>query len=210
MNNQLAKNLIFDLGGVIINIDLHLAMLAFGKLANKNADDLKQRFWSSDFFLAHETGHCSDVEFRRQVCGMLQKDFSDEELDQAWNAILLDIPAARIELLKQLRNQYNLYLLSNTNAIHIQAVNQQLQEKFSMESLHELFDKVYYSYQIGYRKPGTEIYTHVLTDAGLVAEETIFLDDSPANLQGAAQVGIQTVLIRPGQFTIMDYFQNSI
>ena len=210
MDNKTVKNLIFDLGGVIINIDLHLAMVAFGKLSNKDAEELKQQFWTSEFFLGHETGHCSDDDFRRQVCTLLQNDFSDEELNQAWNAILLDIPPARIELLKQLRKHYNLYLLSNTNAIHIQAVNQQLQEKFGLESLHELFDKVYYSYQIGYRKPGTEIYTHVLTDAGLNAEETIFFDDSAANLQGAAQVGIQTVWIRPGQFAITDYFQNSI
>ncbi len=207
MENKNVKNLIFDLGNVIINIDLPLAMQAFGELASKDAERLKTNFWSADFFLAHETGHCTDADFRKNICKLLEKDLPDHELDLAWNALLLDIPAERIELLQQLRGEYKLYLLSNTNAIHIEAVNRQLKEKFGLDSLHELFDKVYYSYEVGHRKPNAEIYSYVLADANLKAEESIFFDDSQANLKSAEQIGIQTVWIQPGQFTITDYFQ---
>lgn len=204
------KNLIFDLGNVIIDINLHLAMESFAGLANKDAEELKQKFWSAEFFLAHETGYCSDADFRKHVCDLLQKDITEDELDLAWNSLLLDIPASRIELLKQLRLTHNIYLLSNTNAIHIKAVNKLVQVKFGIESLDELFDKTFYSHEVKKRKPHPEIYTHVLEHAGLMAEDCIFFDDMPANVEGAEKVGIQAVLIRPGQFTITDYFQNSI
>ncbi|MDJ1492865.1 HAD family phosphatase [Cytophagaceae bacterium DM2B3-1] len=205
-----APNLIFDMGGVIIDIDVQLAMVAFAKLVDCDAEELKSRFWGSEFFHAHETGHCSDAEFRSNICALLQKTFPDTDLDQAWNALLLEIPAKRIALLKELRKTHKLYLLSNTNAIHVKAINQLLLEQYELNGMEDLFDKVYYSHQIGKRKPGQEIYTHVLADAGLNAQDCIFFDDLPANLQAAAETGIRTVQIIPGQFTINDYFQGTI
>ncbi|MDJ1473654.1 HAD family hydrolase [Xanthocytophaga flava] len=210
MNRNSAPNLIFDMGGVIIDINLQLAIKALARLANYNEEELKNRFWSSDFFLAHETGHCSDADFRSNICTLLQLTIDDVEIDRAWNALLLEIPAKRIELLKELRKTHKLYLLSNTNAIHVKAINQLLLEQYELNGMEDLFDKVYYSHQIGKRKPGQEIYTYVLADAGLNAQDCIFFDDLPANLQAAAETGIQTVQIIPGQFTINDYFQGTI
>jgi len=202
-----AQNLIFDLGGVILDIELHRAMKAFAILGQCDADALQARFWRSALFFDHETGRCGDAVFRRGVCELLQKDIPDAEIDRAWNALLLAFPAERIALLQQLRKHYRLYLLSNTNAIHIRAVNQLLHQQHGIANLTELFDKVYYSYEVGKRKPDPALYTHVLADAGITAAETVFFDDLPVNLQGADQTGLCTVLIRPGAFTITDYFQ---
>lgn len=210
MNKNNVPNLIFDMGGVIIDINLHLAMQAFAALADCDAEELKSRFWGSEFFLAHETGHCTDMDFRTNIAALLGKTFTDDEIDLAWNSLLLEIPAKRIELLKQLRKKHKLYLLSNTNGIHIKAINQLLDQQYGIKGMEELFDKVYYSHQIGKRKPGPEIYKYVLSDAGMNAEDCLFFDDLPANLQAPGEIGIQTVLIRPGQFTINDYFQDII
>ncbi len=204
---QLTKNLIFDLGGVIIELDLERSIDTFGSLVTQKTDDFRQAFWKSDFLTTYEVGRCTDVEFRQNVCDFFQTSMVDSDVDRAWNALLLHIPAERIALLKQLRKNHNLYLLSNTNAIHVKAVNQILYEQHQIENLNLLFDKVYYSHELGKRKPNAEIYEHVLADAGIKAEDSIFFDDSPLNVNGAEQVGIQTVLIKPQEFTIIDFFQ---
>ncbi|MCU0353138.1 MAG: HAD family phosphatase [Cytophagales bacterium] len=205
-SDRLAPNLLFDLGGVIMDIDLDRTVQALVALGRQSADDLRQ-FWDLAWFKEHETGHCNDGRFRDHLRELLQIDASDADLDRAWNALLIGVPAERIALLRLLRQRHGLYLLSNTNGIHVAAIRRHLREKHNISDLSELFDGVYYSHEIGKRKPDPAVYTHVLADAGLAAHETVFFDDSAANLAGAAQVGLQTVHIRPGQFAVTDYFK---
>jgi putative hydrolase of the HAD superfamily len=122
--------------------------------------------------------------------------------------MLLDIPPARIELLRQLRGKYILFLLSNTNAIHVRQINQILRQTSGITSLEDLFDRTFYSHQVGMSKPAPEVFRYVLDHARIQAEETLFLDDSPDYLRGAQQTGIASVLIEPTH-TILDLFADA-
>lgn len=185
------RNLIFDLGGVIINLDPQRTVEAFANLAGMPPEALKP--WMNEpFFHAFEKGAMSDAAFRAQVRQALSVSCADEEIDHAWNAMLLDIPPARLQLLRSLAAHHRLFLLSNTNTIHFRSFQAQVKNVSGLDSLQAYFEQTYYSHQLRMRKPDTEIYQHVLADAGLTAAETLFLDDNEANLAGARRVGIQT------------------
>jgi putative hydrolase of the HAD superfamily len=202
------KNLLFDLGGVIINIDFLMVAQSFRALSNKDLSYIRQQVEERRIFHNHETGQWTDAKFRTAVNHMLETSLNDEQIDAAWNAMLFDIPQERIDLLKALRKKYNLYLLSNTNAIHIREVNRILQRDNKMNSLEELFDKTYYSHEIQLAKPSADCYQFVLKDAGIRAEETLFIDDSATNIQGAKQIGIPTVHLQ-APATILDIFPDA-
>jgi putative hydrolase of the HAD superfamily len=120
---------------------------------------------------------------------------SDAELDGCWNAMLLDIPVEKIKLLQDLKTKYKTFLLSNTNSIHLESFTRRLQVDHRLNNLDELFHRVYYSQLLGMRKPDVEIYKYVLEKNGLKSDETIFLDDNPDNIQGAARAGIHTFFV---------------
>ncbi len=200
------KNLLFDLGGVILNIDFQQVALSFNKLSKKDIPFIRQQIEERRLFYNHEVGKWSDAEFRTTVNHMLETSLTDEQIDHAWNSMLFDIPQERIALLKELRKTYPLYLLSNTNAIHILEVNRILQRDHQISSLEDLFDKTYYSHQIQLAKPSAECYQFVLEDAGILPNETLFIDDSALNIQGAKQIGIQTVHLQTPA-TILDIFR---
>lgn len=200
------KNLLFDLGGVILNIDFQQVALSFSKLSKKDIPFIRQQIEERRLFYNHEVGKWTDAEFRTTVNHMLEISLTDEQIDQAWNSMLFDIPQERIKLLKELRKTHTLYLLSNTNAIHIQEVNRILQRDHQISSLEDLFDKTYYSHQIQLAKPSADCYQYVLKDAGILPKETLFIDDSALNIQGAKQIGIQTVHLQTPA-TILDIFR---
>ena len=202
------KNLLFDLGGVIINIDFQMVAQSFGALSNKDIPLIRQEIEERRIFFNHEVGHWTDAEFRIAVNHMLETSLTDKQIDAAWNSMLFDIPQERIDLLKALRKKYNLYLLSNTNAIHIREVNRILQRDNQVDSLEELFEKTYYSHQIHLAKPSADCYEFVLRDAHIRAEETLFIDDSASNIHGAKQIGIQTVHLQ-APATILDIFPDA-
>jgi putative hydrolase of the HAD superfamily len=191
------KNIIFDLGGVIINIDYAKgtdALKAYGKTGTNV--DFSQKA-QSELFDLYERGDISSEEFREGLRAEYYIEASDEQIDEAWNSLLLDIPAERIELLRELGKQYRLFLLSNTNAIHMIAFNKIVEENFGIASLDSLFDKAYYSHLVRMRKPGGEVFEHILTENGLKREETLFIDDSIQHIEGAKQVGLQTIHLAP-------------
>ncbi len=133
-------------------------------------------------------------------------DWADEVIDTAWNSVLLDLPLERVERIKELTPDYRLFLLSNTSPIHIRQVNQLL-TNLNQPTLEDLFERVFYSYDVRMAKPSSAIYEHVLTEAGLLAEETAFFDDNAANIQAAARLGIQAVHVQPPK-TILDYLKD--
>ena len=124
---------------------------------------------------------------------------SDEQFDIAWNAILLDIPKERIELLLNLGKEYRIFMLSNTNSIHMIRMNQYLRNVFGINTYKDIFEKAYYSFEMGMRKPEREIFEFVLKDSGLNPSETLFIEDTQNNIDTARQLGIQTYFINKSQ-----------
>jgi putative hydrolase of the HAD superfamily len=200
------KNIIFDLGGVILNIDYQLTNKAFVHLGVTNFHELYSQFHGSSLFNGLETGHVSTEAFLAEMHRHVPENVTDEQLVAAWNAMLLDFPLQRLQLLQQLRQHYNLYLLSNTNAIHLEAFHRMLEQSRGIPSLASFFDKAYYSHLMGCRKPEKASYRMVLDENGLVAAETLFIDDTLPNIKGARAVGLQTIHLQPPK-TIIDIFR---
>lgn len=190
------KNLIFDLGGVIIDLNVEKTKEAFALMSGKPISEVQEILANSSEFLLYEKGLISDQEFRNSVRHLLKTDATDLEIDAAWNAMLGGIPGNRIELLKKLRNNYQLFLLSNTNNIHLVCFNEIVKSACGSSSLNPYFDRAYFSHIVNMRKPDAEIYNLVLNDNNLLAHETLFLDDNTSNLEGASQLGIQTYHVR--------------
>ncbi|MEO1654266.1 MAG: HAD family phosphatase [Bacteroidota bacterium] len=202
------KNIIFDLGNVIINIDVALTVKAFIALAPEKVDYIQENVLQSAFFHDFETGKISPAEFREGMRQALSPDLKDAQIDAAWNALLLDIPQARIDLLQALKPHFRTYVLSNTNTIHVDFIVQQMQAE-QQAPLSDLVEKVYYSQEMGKRKPQADIYEQVLEENHLLASETVFLDDNQANVEAAQALGIQTIHILPGKNSMLDFFEKT-
>jgi len=191
---QHLPNIIFDLGGVILNLSIPATVQAFAKLSGRTVDEIAGHMNSPEF-LAYEKGLISDDAFRQVVREKLRLDASNEAIDACWNAMLGALPPERISLLLKLRHSHRTFLLSNTNAIHL-AQFEQITQGAGIPSFNSLFHKAYYSHRLHMRKPDAEVFLHVLQENNLKANETLFLDDSLANIQGAERVGIKTVHIQ--------------
>jgi putative hydrolase of the HAD superfamily len=193
LNFSSVKNIIFDLGGVIINIDFQYTFEAFAKLGDSDILSTLKKFKDLKVFERYEAGEFTDPQFRNFLRNEFSQKATDQEIDQAWNALLKDIPIARIQKIQQLKEKYNLYLLSNTNHIHIQEVNNILHQTSGIRNLNLLFDKVYLSYEMKMSKPHLEIYNFVLEEQKLNGSETVFIDDNKDNIIGAQNAGLQTI-----------------
>lgn len=189
------KNLIFDLGGVIIDLHIHKTREAFEALGMK---DTANWFVSNDqahLLNAYETGKLSTEEFIAGInkeCGLA---ISDEQFYQAWTTMLGKVKKERILMLKTLRENYRVYALSNINAMHAHACHSILQRDHDLFSFHEIFDLVFYSHEIGSRKPEPEAWTKILDRTGILAEETLFFDDNLSNVEVAASLGFHSKFV---------------
>ena len=187
------KNILFDLGGVLYHIDYNLTIKAFEKLGVKEFHKHFSQQQQNNLFDRLETGRVSPEKFFEEM-KVLLPNCTKKQIIDAWNALLLDIPQENIRLLKKLSKKYKLYLLSNTNSIHIERINEQLYEKYGLKNLNPLFDSVFLSHEIGMRKPNTETFEYILDEAGIDARETLFIEDSIQHIESANIVGIQTRL----------------
>jgi len=183
------------LGGVIINLDVSRTYQEFAHLAGCSIGEVKSKIYEQTFFNDYEKGILSDDEFRTYIRTFLRSQASDDQIDSAWNAMLLDIPKEKYQLLTKLKPEYKVFLLSNTNNIHLQAVNQIVFNDTGHAGLSSYFYKDYYSHLMKMRKPDPEIFQYVLAENDLVAKETYFLDDNLENIQGAKSLEIHTALI---------------
>ncbi len=198
------KNIIFDLGGVIIDIDHHRTA---DKFKDFGFPDFIEHFSHSkqhEMFNLHEKGLITDAEFRKLVCSELKISVSEDVFDDAWNAILIGIPAERIELILELKKKYRIFMLSNTNSIHMIWMNNYLKDEFKFNSYKDIFEKAYFSFELGMRKPDADIFDFVLKDSGLNPSETLFIEDTLKNIEAAEMVGIKTLLISIDK-SIIDY-----
>lgn len=203
MNFSSVKNIIFDLGGVIINIDFQYTFEAFAKLGDTDILATLKKFKDLKVFERYEAGEFTDPQFRQFLRSEFAKQATDMDIDMAWNALLKDIPVQRIRRIQELKEKYNIYLLSNTNHIHIQEVNNILYRSSGIQNLSLLFDKVYLSYEMKLSKPHLEIYNFVLQEQQLNPTETVFIDDNKDNILGAQKAGLHTIHVEAPQ-TILE------
>lgn len=201
------KAVIFDFGNVIINIEFQRIYQTFAKFTSKSPAYIEKKITEDQIFRRYESGQFTDEEFREVIRQTLGFPLSDHEVDTAWNAILLDIPSDRIDLIHNIRQKYPVYLLSNTNNIHITASNSYLKKAHGINNLDLLFDKLYLSYEMGLWKPDAEIYREVLRANKLQPNEVIFFDDNHHNIESAKAIGMQTILVEPPT-SIVEYCKN--
>lgn len=192
------QHIIFDLGGVILNIDYQRPIAAFKALGAKQVDDLYSKQTQTALFDLLETGEISESDFFDALAAFCPPGTTHHQLETAWNSILLDFPLRRLQILQQVQLHYSTYLLSNTNSIHERAFNAMLQQTVGYPSLAVFFDKVYMSHRVGLRKPDPAIFQRVLDENKLNPAETLFIDDSPQHIAAAADLGIQTIHLADG------------
>ena len=206
---QNIKNIIFDYGNVIFNIDFTKVADAWKQLGINNAAQFYGHRQQDPVFDLLERGKISVADFRDRIRELSGKpDLTDEQIDGAWNKIFLDIPQGNHELLQQVKAKYRTFLLSNINAIHYDYVHSYLQKEFGMANNDDLFEKVYYSHLVGKRKPDAEIFEQVLRENNLNPAETLFIDDSPQHLETAQKLGMQTYLMTAPD-TIQQFFKTN-
>ena len=200
------KNIIFDLGGVVIDIDPSVSFSAMQALTVNSLPVKGQFAEHTEVFLDYEKGTIDDEQFRAGVRELTrQPDTRAATIDEAWCRMLLEVPLPRLQLLRRLKEQYRTFVLSNTNGIHVVAFNKLIETVSGQPTIDFFFEKVYYSHELKMRKPEEEIYRYVLEDSNLLPHETLFLDDREENLVAAEALGITTQLVTP-EHGIIDIF----
>jgi len=194
------KSIIFDLGEVLLNISYQNTINEFEKLGIENSSSFYSKKLQNNMFNLLETGKISEDEFVSKIQNSC-KNASEKEIIFAWNSMLLNLPENRIYLLKKLKSEYNIYLLSNTNSIHIKEFEKRLGKEKYLE-FYNLFDKAYYSHQIGHRKPNAEAFQLIIEENNLNSDEVLFIDDSPQHIEGAKKLGINCYHLKDGEDVI--------
>jgi HAD superfamily hydrolase (TIGR01509 family) len=188
------KNILFDLGGVILDINVQATLKQFYELGFPAELMQFPNSMTTDLYFKYETGKLNTEQFRNQIRKAAGVEMTDRAFDEAWNAMLVRFPEERVALLKELSKRYKLYMLSNTSALHVKVFEKMYLDSAG-ESMHQVFDKIYYSHEIGWHKPDREAWEYVIKDAGIKAEETLFLDDNIHNIKASQELGFQAIHI---------------
>ena len=203
------KNIIFDLGCVLLNLDLDKSIKAFHELGFEQDVIDKMHSHADRIFYELSIGKVTPKIFRDRIRELLKNlSITDEEIDNAWNAMILDIPKHRVEMLKKLPCKYNVFLFSNTNPIHIDKLNREFSSEYKID-VSSLFVKVFYSHEVQKYKPDVSAYTKVIELAGINPEESIFIDDLKSNIEGAQKAGLKTFWLKDGK-EITEVFESVI
>ena len=201
------KNILFDFGGVIFDIDFKRCEQAFFELGLKDGKGFYAYFREHRIFEKLETATITEAKFRDCFRMFLPPGITDDQIDMAWNALLIDGPKERYDFLKSLKQRYRIFMLSNSNSIHFRHYLPDFRAKTGLNDFDQLFEKAYFSYRIGHKKPDAESFQHVLNDSHLEPAETLFVDDSEENTLAAAKLGIRTLTWKPGDdlSNLLDY-----
>lgn len=185
------KNLVFDFGGVLIDLDRQRCLDNFERLGMPDVPAMLDVCHQQGFFLQHEKGLIDAAEFRERIREQIGKPVTDTEIDAAWNSFLVGIPSYKLDMLLELRQHYVVYLLSNTNDIHWEW---SVKHAFHYKSFHveDFFEEIFLSYEMKMAKPDKEIFQCLLEKTGIDPQETFFIDDSEANCLMAQSLGIST------------------
>jgi putative hydrolase of the HAD superfamily len=185
------KNIIFDLGGVLMDINPQKTADLFAELSNTSPVDIIEIHNSNNFFKEYEKGLINDQAFRDHIRGFLNVDISDNKIDEIWSEMLLGFPQSKIELLDYAKSKYRIFLLSNTNKIHTIKFERIFKELTGMD-IRDYFENVHYSFKMHARKPEPLIFNQVMAENDLQTNETIFIDDSLPNIETADKLGLKT------------------
>jgi FMN phosphatase YigB (HAD superfamily) len=192
------KHIIFDLGGVIINLNIQLTIREFNKISAIPFDQVYTQARQTELFNLFDKGQISEYDFFSELRKQIGYEGAEADLLSAWNAMLLDIPEKRLDLLVTMKQKYDTFLLSNTCEPHIRVFERDLYLRHGVKNFEDYFDRVYYSCRMGMRKPDQEIFERVLEENGLKPEQTVFIDDSAQHVKGAGACGINAYLLAPG------------
>ena len=193
---QNIKNIIFDYGNVIFSIDFNRVQQSLKALGISNVDEFFGHLQQDPIFDAFDRGQISAAAFRDRIREKAcNPALTNDEIDAAWNSILVGIADGNHELLLQLKSKYRTFLLSNINEIHYNYIMNYLKDKFGFDNNDHLFERIYYSHFTGKRKPEIAIFEQVLSENNLLPTETLFIDDSPQHLESARKLGIVTFLM---------------
>lgn len=187
----LIKNIIFDFGGVIYDIDFSKGRKAFFELGIKNFDQLYSQANQNHLFEKLEIDSITPEYFRNELRALTKKIFTDVEIDVAWNSLLIGFDQNRLNLLQKLKKNYRIFLFSNTNRIHHAHFLKQFKELTNYKTFDGLFIKSFFSFEIKKRKPNIDAYQHLFLNMNLKPEETLFIDDSIQNIEPAKKMGIK-------------------
>jgi len=186
------KVFLFDLGGVLLDVDYHKTITAFAQLGVANPSELYNQFGQNQLFDQYEKGEVSSDYFIQQLKPLTNDGVSEAQVIEAWNAMIGDFPIEKLDFITRLSKHHKCFLLSNTNQIHLEKVVVNLKHT-PYEKLEDLFVKCFYSHLIGKRKPDVDTFNWVINQMGVKAGETLFIDDSPQHINGAKKAGLQTV-----------------
>lgn len=191
------KNIIFDLGGVLLNIDPLLTLRVFTELGVKDMQKVHETLMRNKLYHRFDSGKCSLDEFREEIITTCGIPLTYAEVDLAWNTLLLDFPASRVKMMHDIRQNYRLYLLSNTNPIHYKSYTETFAANYG-EEMPDLFDQLFLSYHLGSHKPELTAYTCALEEGGLDPAETLFIDDLLENAIAATKTGMTAYHLNKG------------
>ncbi len=204
-NNQV-ENVIFDLGGVLLDIDYTTTLRALSDLGVKNVEQMYTQAAQTDLFDMLDVGAISPAEFRAELRKLTSQAISDEQLDSAWCAMLGNFRRESCELLLQLRSRYRTFLYSNTNAIHVPVFERMFKEQLGVSAeFGSYFEQCYYSNTLGARKPNSDGFLRIIRENSLAPERTLFIDDTLGHIKGAQAVGLRTYHLTKGE-KITDLF----
>lgn len=188
------RNILFDLGGVILDINVQATQQRFYEMGLPAIFMHYPENMTTDLFFRYETGKLDTEDFRNEVRRLSGLDVADTKIDEAWTAMLVGIPSERTTLLQKLSQRYDLYMLSNTCALHVPVFEKMFRDASGI-SMHDLFKKIYYSFEIGYHKPDRDAFEHVIKNSGIYPRETIFLDDNIHNIKASQELGFRAIHI---------------
>ena len=194
---QKPSAVIFDFGGVLLNLDLDSTLQAFARLGIPDFKKLFTLYHASPVFLDLEIGKVDPKAFAEGISKEIGRPLPEQEVFDAWNAMLADFRLESLAFVDRLRQTTPTFLYSNTNIIHYEVFQRRIAETTPYQHLNDLFHRAYYSHEMGMRKPHPEGYLHILADQGLTASETLFVDDNADNIAGAQAVGLMTHHLQP-------------
>jgi putative hydrolase of the HAD superfamily len=184
------KNIIFDLGGVLFNIDFAKTESAFKALGVTGFHEMFTQHHANDLFIQLETGALSELEFYEAFRSASGVQLTNEQIKTAWNALLIDFRLPTLAWLEDIKERYQIFLFSNTNQIHHDAFHATFKEQTGRDDFDSYFVKAYYSQHMGMRKPDLTPFHRILAEHGLLAAETLFIDDTIKNVIAAREAGM--------------------
>ncbi len=203
------ENIIFDFGGVVLDIEPELTVKEFAKLGFTDFNKIETPAFTQEIIQKFEKGIYTPEVFRNKLRSFLNVKATDQQIDEAWNALLFDIPRERIEVIEEVKKKYPIYLLSNSNEIHYDLYVRDLQLRFGYQEFDALFNKAYFSFDLHLIKPDPDIYEFVMYQHNLKPQTTLFIDDKEENIETAKALGFKTYLLKAPE-RIRDLFNGGV